>query len=115
MSNWRDELPDDLKGNEALSNFESIDQLAKSFVETKKFQGESIRIPGEDAGEDAIKEFNTKLLDKVPNLMPKPNLDSEDQAIEFFRSIGMPETVSYTHLTLPTTIELCRSRWSPYH
>ena len=26
-----------------------------------------------------------------------------------------PEAVSYTHLTLPTTIELCRSRWSPYH
>ena len=25
------------------------------------------------------------------------------------------EAVSYTHLTLPTTIELCRSRWWPYH
>ena len=24
-------------------------------------------------------------------------------------------TVSYTHLTLPTTVALCRSRWSPYH
>ena len=24
------------------------------------------------------------------------------------------KTVSYTHLTLPTTT-LCRSRWSPYH
>ena len=23
--------------------------------------------------------------------------------------------VSYTHLTLPTTLALCRSRWSPYH
>ena len=23
--------------------------------------------------------------------------------------------VSYTHLTLPTTIKPCRSRWSPYH
>ena len=23
--------------------------------------------------------------------------------------------VSYTHLTLPTTICECRSRWSPYH
>ena len=23
--------------------------------------------------------------------------------------------VSYTHLTLPTTIPSCRSRWSPYH
>ena len=25
------------------------------------------------------------------------------------------EAVSYTHLTLPTTGSLCRSRWSPYH
>ena len=25
------------------------------------------------------------------------------------------DTVSYTHLTLPTTSRRCRSRWSPYH
>ena len=25
------------------------------------------------------------------------------------------DTVSYTHLTLPTTGHECRSRWSPYH
>ena len=25
------------------------------------------------------------------------------------------KSVSYTHLTLPTTGSLCRSRWSPYH
>ena len=24
-------------------------------------------------------------------------------------------TVSYTHLTLPTNLRMCRSRWSPYH
>ena len=23
--------------------------------------------------------------------------------------------VSYTHLTLPTILRSCRSRWSPYH
>ena len=29
---------------------------------------------------------------------------------------GLPiRPVSYTHLTLPTTLALCRSRWSPYH
>ena len=28
---------------------------------------------------------------------------------------GEPHTVSYTHLTLPTTLHECRSRWSPYH
>ena len=26
-----------------------------------------------------------------------------------------PIPVSYTHLTLPTTLHECRSRWSPYH
>ena len=25
------------------------------------------------------------------------------------------QAVSYTHLTLPTTAAVCRSRWSPYH
>ena len=25
------------------------------------------------------------------------------------------QSVSYTHLTLPTTARRCRSRWSPYH
>ena len=25
------------------------------------------------------------------------------------------KAVSYTHLTLPTTVGPCRSRWSPYH
>ena len=25
------------------------------------------------------------------------------------------DTVSYTHLTLPTRCHRCRSRWSPYH
>ena len=25
------------------------------------------------------------------------------------------QAVSYTHLTLPTNVSMCRSRWSPYH
>ena len=29
--------------------------------------------------------------------------------------LGAINSVSYTHLTLPTTSALCRSRWSPYH
>ena len=28
---------------------------------------------------------------------------------------AMNKAVSYTHLTLPTTLHECRSRWSPYH
>ena len=33
----------------------------------------------------------------------------------FFMYLGAPMSVSYTHLTLPTIVEWCRSRWSPYH
>ena len=40
----------------------------------------------------------------------------------FSAAMGLPDiglttltAVSYTHLTLPTTCNLCRSRWSPYH
>ena len=33
-------------------------------------------------------------------------------SLEDLKSLG---SVSYTHLTLPTTIKPCRSRWSPYH
>ena len=31
------------------------------------------------------------------------------------RVIRPTKAVSYTHLTLPTKLEWCRSRWSPYH
>ena len=37
-----------------------------------------------------------------------------------FRTLMIPSAevkgaVSYTHLTLPTNVQQCRSRWSPYH
>jgi hypothetical protein len=82
---WRESLDEDLRGSD-------IGSLAKSYVETKALQGSSIRIPGEDAGEDAVKEFNNKLIEKVPGVILKPNFDDETQSTEFFRALGMPET-----------------------
>ena len=35
-----------------------------------------------------------------------------DMKINYCTGCG---AVSYTHLTLPTSPPLCRSRWSPYH
>ena len=37
---------------------------------------------------------------------------------EFYKAFKeqlTPIPVSYTHLTLPTILRRCRSRWSPYH
>ena len=38
-------------------------------------------------------------------------LNKDGQIIDGLYSAG---AVSYTHLTLPTTLHECRSRWSPY-
>ena len=32
-----------------------------------------------------------------------------------YHSTHWATPVSYTHLTLPTNVSMCRSRWSPYH
>ena len=41
----------------------------------------------------------------------------EDKPVSFSDPLSAQNvgTVSYTHLTLPTTRHQCRSRWSPYH
>ena len=37
------------------------------------------------------------------------------EVIRVVDGVADPATVSYTHLTLPTKVLVCRSRWSPYH
>ena len=39
-----------------------------------------------------------------------------EEMVEIAREKGLGAiSVSYTHLTLPTKEDECRSRWSPYH
>ena len=46
-------------------------------------------------------------------------LDRESNQVLFGLQASTQSTesqpVSYTHLTLPTSLAECRSRWSPYH
>ena len=56
-----------------------------------------------------IKEFNYQTNKDLFNLLMDEGLWKLLLLLKCFRS------VSYTHLTLPTTIGWCRSRWSPYH
>ncbi|REK56685.1 MAG: hypothetical protein DWQ49_09955 [Bacteroidetes bacterium] len=67
--------------------------MAKGFLELKSYQGNSLRIPGEDASDEDRKEFINKLISKVPNVMVKPDFDNEEQSKEFYRTLGVPESV----------------------
>ena len=99
--NWRDTLPDDIKANASLANFSDIGQMAKSFIEMKSFQGNSIHIPGEDAGDEQRAEFVSKLVDKAPNVMLKPDFNNNEQSKEFYRTLGMPEKSDGYEFTPP--------------
>ena len=62
---------------------------------------------------DDRKQFNHKEFDQILT-------EFEQRGVHFIVASGRPyvrlkQAVSYTHLTLPTTLHECRSRWSPYH
>ena len=52
-------------------------------------------------------------LERYPDRAAMGRLEFTDLEITVLADDAAP--VSYTHLTLPTTSALCRSRWSPYH
>ena len=86
----REALPEELSSNEMLGRFNSIDELAKGFVETKSAMGQSIRIPHEDAGDEARSEFIEKLV-KQPEVMLRPDFTDPDQSKEYYKVLGVPD------------------------
>ena len=55
------------------------------------------------AGKDQYLDTGAKVIHMAPKTSSSINSKSISKA------------VSYTHLTLPTILRSCRSRWSPYH
>jgi hypothetical protein len=90
-SDWRSMLPEDIRNSPALADFKDVGTLAKSFVDTQAYVGNSIRIPSEEASEEQRAEFIQKLQSRVPELMIRPDFSDENQSKEFFRTLGMPE------------------------
>ena len=87
----------------------NIDQLAKmSFEETSygRYEDE-IKL-----GKYYLDNIDNE-LDSYPNIF---DIVSGQNSRQVALSKGLSlVSVSYTHLTLPTTARRCRSRWSPYH
>ena len=74
-----------------------------------------------DATEQTINTFATRVRQMILqyNELKQENdrlyamVDEKDAQVRQLEVRLAP--VSYTHLTLPTKLEWCRSRWSPYH
>jgi hypothetical protein len=86
-TNWRSSLPEDIRGAKAFDSVKDIASLGKQFLDAQSHIGNSIRIPGEDAGQEAVDAFHQKLMNKT-DLMVKPT-NAEDYA-KVFESMGKP-------------------------
>ena len=96
--NWRDSLSDELKTHKGLADVKDVGSLAQQFLDGQQMIGNSIRVPGEDAGEDAWKAFHEKLTTKVPNLIPMPDKNNEDTMSTLYNKLGRPENAAgYEH------------------
>lgn len=84
---WRSTLPEGFGEASFIKGADSPEAALTAINNAASHMGNSIRIPGEDASEDARNDFYGKILEKAPNLMPKP---SEDNMDAFYASIGRP-------------------------
>jgi len=76
--------------NDSLKNFNSVDDMAKSYIELKSMQGHSVRLPSENASDADVTAFNESMSTKLPNWMLKPDFENGEQSGEFWSKLGVP-------------------------
>lgn len=86
-------LPEDIRNSEAIKDFKDTTAFVKSFIETKSFLGNAIRIPGPDAGEPDKKAFRDRLKERVPDLVELPADPTKlaEQESMIFERLGRPK------------------------
>jgi hypothetical protein len=86
-------IPADLHAEASLVEIKDLGGLAKSYVETKRLVGGSIRIPTKDAGEADHKAFKEKLRSAVPDLIEVPADPAKFAEVEgmLFEKLGRPK------------------------
>ena len=90
VTSWLDSVPEDYR--EHLKDVKDVGSLAKQYVDQQAFLGNSIRIPGEDAGDESKKEFMDKLLKHAPGLMYRPDPSDEQAMKDFWATAGVPDS-----------------------
>jgi len=91
MADWKEGLPEDMRGNPGLKDIKDIGGLAKSFLDAQSMIGGSVRLPSKEAGEEGRKAFRGRILEvgKDYGIVPVP--EGEEDDTPFFRSLGTPE------------------------
>jgi len=84
MADW---LPEELKNDPVVKDIPDLPTLVKNYKEAQSYMGQSVRIPGENAGEADVKAFHEKLRTKVPDLI----LAKDEKSVA--KAFGVPENL----------------------
>lgn len=87
---WSDGLPNDVKDWDEVKNSDSSEKFWGQMVNMRSRMGQSVRIPGDDAGDDDKAEFYKKIQEKVPGLMVAPDFEKEETLADFYGRSGRP-------------------------
>ncbi len=88
---WKTDLNDDISGSPAFKDIgDDINDLAKNYLDAQSRIGNSIRIPGEDATDDDRSTFRARLQEKVPGLIPTPDIEDTESIKILRESLGTP-------------------------
>lgn len=90
-SDWREHIPSDVKEWDEFKNSDSPEKFFQQMASHRSMLGQSVRIPGEDAGDGANKEFYEKIMGKVPGLMRTPDVDNDEVMQDVWSRLGKPE------------------------
>lgn len=89
---WKDDLNEDIKGSPAFKDLgDDVNDLAKNYLDAQGRIGNSIRVPSEDATPEDIAKFHERLVNKVPGLIPTPDLEDPSSIKVFMETIGTPK------------------------
>lgn len=96
-SEWAASLPAELKEAaflraDADGNYKPLSQVVSDLNDAAQHMGNSLRIPGPDAGESDMTTFQQKVMEKIPGLMATPNLEDADSLSQTFAKLGKPDS-----------------------
>ena len=97
---WQETVPEFARDWNQVKESATPEDFFNRVGEMRSHIGQSVRIPGQDASSEDMQGFYQKLQDKVPGLMPTPDLENQESINEIYKRLGRPDAVDgYTDVS----------------
>lgn len=89
-TDWREALPEAMRDLPFIAKAKDAAEAADGIKNAAEVMGNSLRMPSPHAGEEDIKAFTARVLEKMPGLMPVPNPDDDEGYATVLQRLGAP-------------------------